>query len=152
MTLAEVLKNSGWTQEQIDALDAKAMSGLTSYMTGIEQTAAQKEKDHPHDPSTCPPNPDTAVPKDYKAPDYYPDDINYEPNYVTVTAGMIVTCIGPTGPQGNKGKELWDCKDQQDRQGLKGQWVLVLLWTLLLEHRDFKGFKVFKDFRESLVL
>jgi hypothetical protein len=44
MTLAEVLKNSGWTQEQIDALDAKAMSGLTSYVTGIEQTAAQKEK------------------------------------------------------------------------------------------------------------
>jgi hypothetical protein len=44
MTLAEVLKQSGWTQEQIDALDAKAMSGLTDYVTGIEQTAAQKEK------------------------------------------------------------------------------------------------------------
>jgi hypothetical protein len=44
MTLAEVLKQSGWTQEQIDALDAKALSGLTSYVTGIEQTAAQKEK------------------------------------------------------------------------------------------------------------
>jgi len=44
MTLAEVLKNSGWTQEQIDALDAKAMSGLTSYVSNIEQTAAQKEQ------------------------------------------------------------------------------------------------------------
>ena len=45
MTLAEVLKQSGWTQEQIDALDAKAMSGLTNYVTGIEQTAAQKQKE-----------------------------------------------------------------------------------------------------------
>lgn len=44
LTLAEVLKQSGWSQEQIDALDAKARTGLTDYVTGIEQTAAQKEK------------------------------------------------------------------------------------------------------------
>jgi hypothetical protein len=44
ITLAEVLLKSGWTQEQIDALDAKARTGLTDYVTGIEQTAAQKEK------------------------------------------------------------------------------------------------------------
>lgn len=44
MTLAEVLKQSGWSQEQIDALDAKAMSGLTSYVSNIEQSAAQKEQ------------------------------------------------------------------------------------------------------------
>jgi hypothetical protein len=44
ITLADVLLKSGWTQEQIDALDAKARTGLTDYVTGIEQTAAQKEK------------------------------------------------------------------------------------------------------------
>ena len=44
MTLAEVLKNSGWSQAQIDALDAQAMKGLGDYVSGIEQTAAQKEK------------------------------------------------------------------------------------------------------------
>ena len=44
ITLAEVLLKSGWTQEQIDALDAKARTGLTDYVTGIEQPAAQKEK------------------------------------------------------------------------------------------------------------
>ena len=44
ITLAEVLLKSGWTQEQIDALDEKARTGLTDYVTGIEQTAAQKEK------------------------------------------------------------------------------------------------------------
>ena len=44
ITLAEVLLKSGWTQEMIDALDAKAKTGLTDYVTGIEQTAAQKEK------------------------------------------------------------------------------------------------------------
>ena len=43
-TLAEVLKNSGWSQAQIDALDAQAMKGLGDYVSGIEQTAAQKEK------------------------------------------------------------------------------------------------------------
>jgi hypothetical protein len=43
-TLAEVLKSSGWSQAQIDALDAQAMKGLGDYVTGIEQTAAQKEK------------------------------------------------------------------------------------------------------------
>lgn len=44
MTLQEVLLKSGWSQEQIDALDAKAMSGLTNYVSGIEKTAAEKEK------------------------------------------------------------------------------------------------------------
>lgn len=43
-TLAEVLKSSGWSQAQIDALDAQAMKGLGDYVSGIEQTAAQKEK------------------------------------------------------------------------------------------------------------
>ena len=32
-TLGEVLKKSGWTQEQIDALDAKAVSGLNTVLT-----------------------------------------------------------------------------------------------------------------------
>jgi hypothetical protein len=43
-TLAEVLKNSGWSQAQIDALDAQAMKGLGDYVSNIEQTAAQKEQ------------------------------------------------------------------------------------------------------------
>ena len=44
-TLGEVLLQSGWTQEKIDALDADARTGLTDYVTGIEQTAAQKQKE-----------------------------------------------------------------------------------------------------------
>ena len=43
-TLAEVLKQSGWTQEQIDALDANARTGLTNYVSNVYQTAEQKEK------------------------------------------------------------------------------------------------------------
>jgi hypothetical protein len=43
-TLAEVLKQSGWTQDQIDALDAQARTGLNSYVTNIYQTAEQKEQ------------------------------------------------------------------------------------------------------------
>ena len=43
-TLAEVLKQSGWTQAQIDALDAQAQTGLTNFVTGIYQTAEQKEQ------------------------------------------------------------------------------------------------------------
>jgi hypothetical protein len=43
MTVAEVLLKSGWTQAQIDALDAKAMSGLNEFVGGIEKTAAEKE-------------------------------------------------------------------------------------------------------------
>jgi hypothetical protein len=41
--LADVLKQSGWTQEQIDALDAQAKTGLTNYVSNIYQTAEQKE-------------------------------------------------------------------------------------------------------------
>jgi hypothetical protein len=44
ITLAEVLLKSGWTQEQIDALDAKAKTGLTDWATGIETSAAEKER------------------------------------------------------------------------------------------------------------
>jgi hypothetical protein len=44
ITLAEVLKSSGWSQTQIDALDAKAMSGLTDWVSGVEKTAAEKEQ------------------------------------------------------------------------------------------------------------
>jgi len=36
-TVAEVLKQSGWSQEQIDALDAKAMQGFTGVLTASEQ-------------------------------------------------------------------------------------------------------------------
>lgn len=43
-TLAEVLKQSGWSQEKIDALDAEALKGLNSYMSNVYQTAEQKEK------------------------------------------------------------------------------------------------------------
>lgn len=43
MTLQEVLLKSGWSQTQIDALDAKAMSGLTEYVTTVEKTATEKE-------------------------------------------------------------------------------------------------------------
>jgi hypothetical protein len=43
MTLAEVLKKSGWSDEQIAALDAKAMSGLTEYVSTVEKTATEKE-------------------------------------------------------------------------------------------------------------
>jgi hypothetical protein len=45
MTLAEVLKKSGWTDEQIAALDAKAMSGLTDYVNTAEQAAVKAETD-----------------------------------------------------------------------------------------------------------
>ena len=41
ITLAEVLKKSGWSQEQIDALDAKAREGFN----GILNAAEQAEKD-----------------------------------------------------------------------------------------------------------
>ena len=44
-SLAEVLKSSGWTQEQIDALDAKAQSGLTNYVSNVYQTADQKQQE-----------------------------------------------------------------------------------------------------------
>jgi len=44
MTVAEVLLKSGWTQAQIDALDAKAMSGLNEFVGSIEKTAAEKEQ------------------------------------------------------------------------------------------------------------
>ena len=44
MTLAEVLLKSGWTQAQIDALDTKAMSGLTEYVSGVEKSATEKEQ------------------------------------------------------------------------------------------------------------
>lgn len=44
MTIAEVLLKSGWSQEQIDALDAKALSGLNGYVTTVQTEAAQKEK------------------------------------------------------------------------------------------------------------
>jgi hypothetical protein len=43
-TLAEVLKQSGWTQTQIDALDAQSQTGLTNYVTNVYQTAEQKEQ------------------------------------------------------------------------------------------------------------
>ncbi len=39
-TLGEVLKKSGWTQEQIDALDAKAVSGLNTVLTEASQAEA----------------------------------------------------------------------------------------------------------------
>ena len=38
-TVAEVLKQSGLTQEQIDAIDAKAISALNGYVTTVEQSA-----------------------------------------------------------------------------------------------------------------
>jgi hypothetical protein len=44
-TVAEVLKQSGWSQEKIDALDAQALSGLNTYVTNVYQTAEQKEKE-----------------------------------------------------------------------------------------------------------
>jgi hypothetical protein len=44
MTIAEVLKQSGWSQEQIDALDAKALNGLNGYVTGVQTEAEQKHK------------------------------------------------------------------------------------------------------------
>jgi hypothetical protein len=44
MTIAEVLLQSGWTQAQIDALDAKALSGLNGYVTSVQTAAEQKEK------------------------------------------------------------------------------------------------------------
>lgn len=37
ITLAEVLKKSGWSQEQIDALDANARAGFTSVLSAAEQ-------------------------------------------------------------------------------------------------------------------
>lgn len=43
-TLAEVLLKSGWKQEQIDALDAQARTGLNDYVSNVYQTAEQKEK------------------------------------------------------------------------------------------------------------
>ena len=43
-TVAEVLKQSGWSQEKIDALDAQALSGITTYVSSVYQTAEQKEK------------------------------------------------------------------------------------------------------------
>ena len=45
MTLQEVLLKSGWSQAQIDALDAKAMSGLTEYVSSAEQNAVKAETD-----------------------------------------------------------------------------------------------------------
>lgn len=47
-TLGEVLKKSGWTQEQIDALDSKAVNGLNTVLTTASQaeaTAIQKEQE-----------------------------------------------------------------------------------------------------------
>ena len=44
-TVAEVLKQSGWSQEKIDALDAQALSGITNYVSTVYQTAEQKEKE-----------------------------------------------------------------------------------------------------------
>ena len=44
LTIAEVLKQSGFTDEQIAAMDAKALSALGGYVTNVEQTAAQKEQ------------------------------------------------------------------------------------------------------------
>ncbi len=43
-TVAEVLKQSGWTQEQIDALDQKARTGIETYVSNDYQTAEQKDK------------------------------------------------------------------------------------------------------------
>src|SRR5271157_5822631 len=43
-TVAEVLKQSGWSQEKIDALDAQALSGLNTHINTVYQTAEQKEK------------------------------------------------------------------------------------------------------------
>lgn len=46
-TLAEVLTKSGWTKEQIDALDAKAVAGFTGVLTAADQSyqeALAKEK------------------------------------------------------------------------------------------------------------
>lgn len=43
MTIAEVLKQSGWSQEQIDALDAKALNGLNGYVTSVQTEAEKKE-------------------------------------------------------------------------------------------------------------
>jgi hypothetical protein len=42
-TLAEVLLKSGWTQAQIEALDANSRTGLNDYVSGIYATAEQKE-------------------------------------------------------------------------------------------------------------
>jgi hypothetical protein len=45
--LADVLKQSGWSQEQIDALDARAMQGFTNVLTAAEQvekSALEKEQ------------------------------------------------------------------------------------------------------------
>ena len=47
ITVAEVLKKSGWSQEQIDALDSKAMSGFTGVLTAAEQvekSSTEKEQ------------------------------------------------------------------------------------------------------------
>ena len=44
-TLREVLLQSGLTQEQIDALDAQALAKADTFVSGIEQSALQKEKD-----------------------------------------------------------------------------------------------------------
>lgn len=43
ITVSEVLKQSGWSQEQIDALDAKALNGLNGYVTGVQTEAEKKE-------------------------------------------------------------------------------------------------------------
>ena len=48
VTVADVLKQSGWSQEQIDALDAKALSGFNTVLTTASQaeaTAAQKQQE-----------------------------------------------------------------------------------------------------------
>ena len=37
LTLADVLKKSGWTQEQIDALDANARNGFNSVLSAADQ-------------------------------------------------------------------------------------------------------------------
>jgi hypothetical protein len=43
-SLAEVLKQSGLSQEQIDALDAKFLSGVSTYVSGVYKTAEEKEQ------------------------------------------------------------------------------------------------------------
>ncbi len=45
MTIAEVLRQSGWTQEQIDALDAKALNGLNGYVTNVQTEAEKKHQE-----------------------------------------------------------------------------------------------------------
>jgi hypothetical protein len=43
-TVAEVLKQSGLSQEQIDALDAKVLTGVNNYVSTVYNAAEQKEK------------------------------------------------------------------------------------------------------------